>query len=489
MPLNDLRDWIAALDAKGELARVKEPVSCKLEITAIADAAVKAGGPALLFENVVETPDIPVLINAYASEKRMAEAIGSESFSGLESRVREWVDLLDEQPQGFIDKIKMLPKLNQVAKFFPKSVKSGPCQENVLKGEQVDLGKFPVLTCWPGDGGPFFTLPCVFTHDPETGIRNCGMYRMQVFDRNTTGMHWHIHKHGRAHFDLYAKAGGRMPISVAVGCDPAVTFSAAFPLPDGFDEMLTAGFLRGRPVEMVECITSDVEVPATAEIVLEGYVDPSERRREGPFGDHTGFYSIEDDYPVFHVTCVTHRSQPVYHATVVGKPVMEDCWIGRAVAHLLKPVLQRMMPEIVDIYLPFEGVFHNLMFISIDKRYAGHARKIMHAVWGFGQAMFTKVLVVVDKEVDLRDIPTLAWKVLNHIDPQRDFEFAMGPIDVLDHASRAPGYGSKVGIDATRKLPEEGFTREWPEEIRMDAEVLEKVGPILRAIGIKGDNR
>jgi 4-hydroxy-3-polyprenylbenzoate decarboxylase len=484
---NDLREWITALDRSGELARVKERVSCNLEITAIADAAVKAGGPALLFENVAETPGTPVLINAYASEKRMAEAIGSPSYSDLQKRVEEMLSLLDVKPSGLMGKIKMLPKLAQAGKFFPKRVKSGPCRMNVLKGGEVDLAKFPVLRCWPGDGGPFFTLPCVFTNDPETGARNCGMYRMQVFDRNTTGMHWHIHKHGRAHYDAYSKKNERMPVSVAVGCDPVVTFAATVPLPDGFDEMLFAGFLRGKPVEMVKCVTNDIEVPATAEIILEGYVDPSERRREGPFGDHTGFYSLPDDYPVFHVECITHRTQPVYHATIVGKPVMEDCFMGRAIERLVLPFMRKTFPEIIDIHMPFEGVFHNLMFVSIEKRYPGHARKIMHAIWGLGQAMFTKVLVVVDREVDLRDISTFAWKILNHIDPQRDFEFAMGPIDMLDHASRSPGYGSKVGIDATRKWPEEGFTREWPEEIVMDSSVMEKAEAVLKSLGIKGD--
>ncbi len=479
MAYKDIREFIAALDAAGELRRIATRVSPELEITEICDRVVKSGGPALLFENV-EGSDFPLLINAYGTRRRMNMAIGD--VDDIARRVEEI--LTPDRPEGIIAKARAIPKLIKLSKFFPESVKTGPCKE-VIQRDGFDLGEFPILKCWPQDGGRYLTLPLVFTRNPLTGKRNCGMYRMQVYDGRTTGMHWHTHKGGAEHYRLYAESGAkRMPVAVAVGADPAVTFCGALPLPDEMDEMVFAGFLRGAPVEMVRCETSEIEVPANAEIVLEGYVEIGERRTEGPFGDHTGFYSLQGDFPVFRLTCVTRRARPVYHATVVGRPPMEDCFMGEAIGRILLPAVRRNMPEIVDIHMPFEGVFHNMMIVSIRKRYPGHARKIMHGIWGMGQMAFTKVIVVVDEDVPVRDVSYSAWKALNSIDPKRDIEFVQGPVDELDHAAPAPRYGSKMGIDATRKLPEEGFARPWPDEIEMSAEVRGLVDEKWESYGI-----
>jgi 4-hydroxy-3-polyprenylbenzoate decarboxylase len=465
MSHRNLREFLEELRREGELVAVRERVSPVLEISEIADRMVKAGGPALLFENV-EGSDLPVAINLFASRSRMLRALGIASFD-------EWFERIDplldpKPPGGIVDKIRAIPRLADLASAFPKTVKSAPCQDIVRTGDDVDLGRLPVLKCWPGDAGRFITMPLVITKDAESGRTNVGMYRMQVFDRNTTGMHWQKHKDGAGQARGYEKAGRRMEVAVAVGADPATVFSAIAPLPPGISEFLLAGFLRGEAVDLVRARTVDLLVPAQAEIVLEGYVDPGESRREGPFGDHTGFYSLDDDFPVFHVTAVTSRRDPVYHTTIVGKPPMEDGFMGEAVERLFLPLVRKTIPEIVDMHLPVEGVFHNLMIVSIDKRYPGQARKVMHAIWGTGQMMFTKVVVVIDAGTDVRSAPEVLLKALNHIDPERDFEFAMGPIDELDHASRLPCYGSHVGIDATRKLPGEGFNRRWPEEIVMD---------------------
>ncbi|NWF82651.1 MAG: menaquinone biosynthesis decarboxylase, partial [Bryobacteraceae bacterium] len=366
-----------------------------------------------------------------------------------------------------------------------KMADRGPCQETV-RGADFSLAELPVLHCWPQDGGPFITFPMVFTRNPETGKRNCGMYRMQVYDARTTGMHWQTQKQGAEHYRRIAREGqpARMPVAVAIGADPATLYSAILPLPPDLDEMMIAGFLRNKPVEMVKCMTVDLEVPAQAEFVLEGYVEIGETRREGPFGDHTGFYSLDDDYPVFHVEHVTHRKDPIYAATIVGPPPMEDYYMGKAVERIFLPLMRMQIPEIRDISMPAEGVFHNLMLISIRKSYAGQARKVMHAIWGLGQAMFTKVIVVVDEDVDVQNYSEVAWRALNNIDPQRDIEFCLGPVDSLDHASRLPDFGSKMGIDATRKLPQEGFTRRWPDVIRMDPAVRSRVDELWRKAGL-----
>ncbi|MFC1588059.1 menaquinone biosynthesis decarboxylase [Planctomycetota bacterium] len=476
MAIKDQAEWISILEEAGELARIKAPVSRDLEIAAICDRVSKSrnGGKALLFENV-EGFDIPVLINAFGSERRMCLAFGVKDLDDTGRRIAELIESLEKKPAGLVDKVKTIFKLKDISEYFPRIVKSGPCKDVVITND-VDVNKFPVLKCWPGDGGRYITLPLVFTKDPVTGHRNCGMYRMQVYNEREIGMHWQVHKHGRHHARKTREQGGtRIPAAVAIGCDPATVFGAMAPLPDDVDEMILAGFLRSAGVDMVASETVAVEVPANAEIVLEGYVDLDDMRTEGPFGDHTGFYSLADKYPTFKLTCITHRRNPVYSATVVGKPPMEDCWMGLAVERMFLPVIKKQLPEIVDMHMPFSGIFHNLMVVSVNKRYPGHARKIMNAIWGLGQAMLTKCIIVVDDHINVRDYAQVVWYVLNNIDPQRDLQFMMGPIDALDHSSRAPGYGSKVGIDGTRKLAAEGFDRQWPEEIAMDAEIRQKV--------------
>ncbi len=466
MACEDLREFITLLEKKDLLRRIAAEVSPLLEITEITDRVSKRGGPALLFEKVIGS-SLPLLINALGSEERICLALGINSLAKLSAEIADMVEM--KTPQGFLEKLKLLPKLKDLASLFPKIVGDAPCKEVIIT-DNPSLDILPVLQCWPADAGRYITLPLVFTKDPETGARNCGFYRMQVFDSRTTAMHWHIHKGGAAHYRKSQRSGRRIEVAAALGPDPATTFAVTFPLPEGLDEMMLAGFLRKRPVELVRCETVDVEVPATSEIVLEGYVDPEEVRREGPFGDHTGFYSLADDYPVFHLSAITHRKNPIYQTIIVGRPPMEDCAMGGAVERLSLPLIKKQLPEIVDFHMPFEGVFHNLVLVSIDKQYPGHARKVMHALWGLGQAMFSKVIVVVDRDVNVHDMAEITWKVLNNIDPERDIEFVHGPIETLDHASRLPTYGSKMGIDGTRKWREEGFTREWPDEIVMDPE-------------------
>jgi 4-hydroxy-3-polyprenylbenzoate decarboxylase len=413
----------------------------------------------------------------------MEIALEVRSVEEIAARISDYLQM--QMPQGLLGKLKMLPKLAEMGSFFPKTVSTGPVKE-VVRREGFSLKELPVLTCWPGDGGPFITLPLVFSKNPETGKRNCGMYRMQVYDDRTTGMHWQTHKQGAEHYRRMMQAGKskRMDVAVALGADPATIFSAILPLPPDLDEMLIAGFLRNKPVEMVRCETCDLEVPAQAEIVLEGYVELGELRTEGPFGDHTGFYSLEDEYPVFHVTCVTHRKDPIYPATIVGVPPMEDYYMGKAIERIFLPLMRLQLPEVRDMAMPAEGVFHNLMVVSIRKSYPGHARKVMHAIWGLGQAMFTKCIVVVDEDVDVQNYREVAWRALNNIDPQRDIEFVMGPVDSLDHASRLPNYGSKMGVDATRKWPGEGLARPWPEVIRMSPEVKARVDELWKDAGL-----
>lgn len=518
MAYNDLREWIQALERAGELKRIRVEADPILEITEIADRASKskspnAGGPALLFENVKGYPGKQVLINQYGSERRMNMALGVNGLDEVAERLRGFLDV--KSPEGLLDKIKMLPMLADMGKFFPKTVSSGPCKE-VIKRDNFSLLDFPVLQCWPKDGGRFITLPCVITRDPRTGKRNVGMYRMQVYDERTTGMHWQRQKVAAEHYrermrafaagagndrsaavDVMARSSGsaritdglrpegRMEVAVAIGTEPALTFAAIVPAPPDVEEFMIAGFLRNKPVELVKCETVDLEVPANSEIVLEGYVDLAELRTEGPFGDHTGFYSLEDLYPVFHVTCVTHRKNPIYATTIVGKPPMEDAWMGKAVERIFLPLMKLTLPEIVDVNLPVEGVFHNLMIVSIKKSYPGHARKVMNGIWAMGQAMFTKCIVVVDEDVNVQNPGEVVWKVLNNIDPERDIQYTLGPVDSLDHASRLPDFGSKMGIDATRKWPSEGFTRPWPDEVTMSAEVKARVDKMWKELGIE----
>jgi 4-hydroxy-3-polyprenylbenzoate decarboxylase len=484
MPHQDLRQFIQALENAGELKHIPFEVDPRLEITEFADRSVKRGGPAFLFEKP-KGSTIPVLINAFASGRRMEIALGVDSLDQIAARISEYLEL--RVPEGLLGKLKMLPMLADLGAFFPKTVSSGPCHEVVLREGQFSLRDLPVLTCWPQDAGPFITLPMVFSRNPATGKRNCGMYRMQIFDECTTGMHWQTHKQGAEHYRRLLAAqgkGSRMPVAVVLGADPAALYSAILPLPPDLDEMLIAGFLRSKPVEMVKCQTCDLEVPAQAEIVLEGYVELGETRTEGPFGDHTGFYSLADEYPVFHVTCLTRRRDPVYPATIVGPPPMEDFYMGRAIERIFLPLMRLQLPEVRDLSMPAEGVFHNLLLVSMRKSYPGHARKVMHAIWGLGQAMFSKVIVVVDEDVDVQNVKEVAWKALNNIDPQRDMEFVMGPVDSLDHASRLPNYGSKMGIDATRKWREEGFQRPWPDVIRMDAAIQARVDLLWKRAGL-----
>lgn len=482
MPFDDLRSFLRTLEKKNELVRIRFPVDPYLEITEFADRAVKSGGPALLFE-APKGSDVSAVINLFASMRRMELALGVEDIEEIAARISSFLRM--QKPEGFMDKLKMLPKLAELNSAFPKTVSDGACKEVIRKAD-FSLDYFPILHCWPGDGGRFITLPMVFSRNPETGKRNCGMYRMQVYDGQTTGMHWQKHKQGAEHYRRLAAAGTetRMPVAVAIGSDPATMFSAILPLPPEIDEMLFAGFLRGKPVEMVKCETSDLEVPANSEIVLEGYVELDEMRREGPFGDHTGFYSLDDDYPVFHIECITHRKKPIYATTIVGPPPMEDFYMGKAIERIFLPLMRMQLPEVRDICMPAEGVFHNLILVSMRKSYPGHARKVMHAIWGLGQAMFSKVIVVVDEDVDVQNVAETAWKALNNIDPQRDIEFSMGPIDSLDHASRLLNYGSKMGIDATVKWQSEGFTRRWPAVIEMSSDVKQRVDDLWKRAGL-----
>ncbi|MBO8169533.1 MAG: menaquinone biosynthesis decarboxylase [Thermoanaerobacteraceae bacterium] len=481
MAFRDLQHFIQVLEERGELKRIKTPVSRELEITEITDRVSKAYGPALLFENV-EGYDMPVLTNAFGSYERMCLALGVEDLDDIGAEILSFLQP-PEVPTSMLDKLKALPKVAQLANFMPKVVKKGICQEVVHTEPNLDI--LPVLKCWPQDGGPFITLPMVFTKDPETGKRNVGMYRMQVFDGRTTGMHWHMHKHGAEHYRANKRRNQRMEVAVALGGDPAITYAATAPLPKDVDEMFFAGFLRKEPVELVKCKTVDIEVPARAEIIIEGYVNPDELRVEGPFGDHTGYYSLADKYPVFHVTCITHRKNPVYPATIVGKPPMEDCYMGKATERIFLPLLKMQLPEIVDMNLPLEGVFHNCAIVSIKKSYPGHAKKVMHALWGMGQMMFTKLIIVVDETVDVQNLSEVMWKVFNNIDARRDITIVDGPLDVLDHASPLPNYGHKMGIDATKKWPSEGHTREWPDDIVMTDEIKALVDRKWQDYGIE----
>lgn len=484
MAYQDLREFIAALEARGLLRRITEPVDCHLEITEITDRVSKMEGKdnvALLFENV-KGYDMPVLMNAFGSYERMALALGVEKLDDVGDEIREILRIPYISLQHKMDVVSLIPMAKKAINF-PKYVKKAPCQEVVEL--EPDLDKLPILTCWPQDGGPFITLPLVFTKNPATGKRNVGMYRLQKYDKQTTGMHWHIHKNGADNFrDTKAAGGEKIEVAVAIGADPVLTYAATAPLPRDVDEMVFAGFLRHKSVEMVKCKTVDLEVPAGAEIVLEGYVRTDEMRREGPFGDHTGYYSLADDYPVFHITCITHREHPIYAATVVGRPPMEDCYLAKATERIFLPLMQQMMPEIVDINMPLEGVFHDCCVVSIDKKYPMQARKVMHALWGMGQMMNVKMIIVVDKHVNVQDMKEVWWRVFNNIDAKHDLEIVEGPLDVLDHSSPMAKWGAKLGIDATKTWPEEGHTREWPDEIAMSDDVKAKVDAIWSRLGL-----
>ncbi len=480
MAYNSLREFVQVLERENELKRIGHPVKAELEIAEISDRVMKRGGPALLFENVVGQT-IPVLINAFGSARRMALALGVNDVGDIAGDIERLTRL--KPPGSWRERFQLLPQLLRLAGVAPKLQRDGACQEVIDR--DPDLSSLPVLTCWPGDAGPFITLPLVFSRDPAEGRRNVGLYRMQVFDRRTTGMHWHPHKVGARHYKRQKEGGGRMELAACIGGDPALTYAATAPLPDQIDELLFAGFVRKKPVELVKAVSVDVEVPASSDIVIEGYIDPAEPlRREGPFGDHTGFYSLADDYPVFHVTCVTHKKDPIYLTTIVGRPPMEDAYLGKATERIFLPLIRLTFPEIVDINLPVHGVFHNLAIVSIKKEYPAHARKIMHGLWGLGQLMFTKVIIVVNHDVNVQDLAEVAWVVGNHIDPKRDITFVEGPVDVLDHAAPALGYGSKMGIDATAKGREEGFERGWPDPIVMDEKTKRHIDSIWSKLGL-----
>jgi 4-hydroxy-3-polyprenylbenzoate decarboxylase len=477
-PPRDLRDWIALLEREGELVRIDAEVDPHLEITEITDRTVKAGGPALFFERP-KGSDHPLLINQFGTERRMCLAFGVESLDDVASRLEDVLEM--QPPQGLVEKVKGLRKLKSIADSTPKSVRSGPVQDVVLTGEDVDLARLPVQTCWPGDAAPFITLPAVITHDPKTGTRNVGMYRMQVVDRRTTLMHWQIHKDGRMD---YLATDGRLEVAVALGLDPISAYSASAPLPKHIDELMLAGFLRGEPVELTKAKTVDVEVPAKAEIVLEGYVQQGELASEGPFGDHTGYYTPPEPFPVFHVTAMTMRRDAVYPSIVVGKPPAEDAWLGKATERIFLPAVRMTVPEIVDFDLPVAGAFHNCVIVSIRKRFPGHAQKVMHAIWGLGMLSLTKAVVVVDEWVDVHDYEEVFFRVGANVDPGRDVLLTEGPLDHLDHAPTRQFYGGKIGVDATHKGPDEG-ARPWPDEILMSDEIRALVDRRWSEYGIR----
>ena len=495
MSLDNISQFLSAIDRAGELTRIAEPVKARLELCEIADRVMKlrGGGKALYFENVTldngERSQYPVVINLFGSMRRISLALGVDDLDEIGQRITEMLDL--KVPEGIIGKLAMLPRLLELGKFPPR-IRSGKaaCQEIVVKGDEVDLSKLPIITCWPEDGGPYITLPMVISKDPKRGIRNVGMYRVQVTGPRTLAMHWQRHKVGAAHWREMAEKGERMPVVIAIGADPASVYSASAPLPPTIDEFLFAGFLRKSPVSLAKAVTCELEVPAEAEFVIEGYIDPAEPLViEGPFGDHTGFYSEADLYPQVHVTALTMRRKPVYATTIVGRPPMEDYYLGHATERIFLPLLKLTIPEIVDYHMPAEGIFHNLVFVSIDKQYPGQAYKVMNALWGQGLMALAKVIVVLDKAVDVRNVQEAWWVALNHIDPERDVRFSMGPIDVLDHSARAFTYGSKMGIDATRKWPEEGFTRNWPKRIEMDADTKKRVDAIWPKLGLGTSER
>jgi len=475
----DVNAFIAELDRRKELARVAAPVDPYLEIAAVIDRACKApaGGPALLFEQP-SGHSMPVAANLYGSTSRICLALGVEKLDELAHEIEELTT--PPMPRGFMDALKLMPLVNRLTDLMPKTVKDAACQEVVKMDGGLD--ELPVLTTWPEDGGPFITLPLVITKDPETGMRNIGTYRMQVFDRRTTGMHWQRHKGGAQHHRVAERMGKRLEVAVALGADPVLQYAATAPMPEGLDELMLAGVLSKRRVELVKCRTVDLEVPAHAQIVLEGYVEPGERRREGPFGDHTGLYSLADDFPVFHLQCITMRKKPIYVTTVVGRPPMEDVYLGKASERIFLPLIRKTLPEIVDMAFPPAGIFHNIVIVSIDKRYPGHARKIMSAFWGLGQLMFSKCIIVVDKDVNAQDFEEVAWVVGTHVDPARDIEITRGPVDDLDDAAMYPAFGGKMGIDATRKGPSEGVTRPFPGRLITTEPAQRRADEIWRQI-------
>jgi 4-hydroxy-3-polyprenylbenzoate decarboxylase len=483
--------WLGELEARGELIRIKQPFSVDLEITEAADRQMKAseGGKALLFEQPIRDGKLsrfPLLINSMGSARRMALALGVNHVDEVATELGSL--LKPNLPHTLRETISLLSKALAVRHAKPKLRSTGPCKD-VIHHRPKDLSQgdfslldLPIIKCWPEDGGPFITFPIVVTRDPDSGEGNWGMYRMQVYDGWTTGMHWQVHKVGARHGRRYYETGQKMPVAVAIGGDPLNTFAATAPLPDGVDEAMLSGFLRKKSVELVKCETNDLEVPADADFILEGYVQPGETRPEGPFGDHTGFYTSIDPYPVFHVECITHRKDAVYPCTIVGKPPMEDFYIGSASVRVFLPVFKMNFPEIVDIALPAEGVFHNMVFVSIKKQYPYHAFKIMNGLWGMGQMMFSKFIIVVDSHIDVQNTSEVLFQLCSNVDPQRDSVFSKGPCDSLDHAPSIANIGSHMGFDATAKLPGEGYTRGWPKELKMDPKVVSRIDEFMKTL-------
>jgi len=516
------QDFLTDLERDGELARVKTLVSPVLEIAGVSDrmcktpaahghkeadqtAAGKLGGKALLFENV-EGSDIPVAINTFGSYYRVNKALGTESLQQLADRVQQLVK--PEIPTTLLEKMKRLPDLMKMASYPPKTVRSGICQQVVYEGEKADLTKLPIIQCWPLDGDPtsgqiyprfdapvaagkyergsgrYITLGGVYTQNPETGDRNIGMYRVQMFGPRRAAMHWHMHHDGARHFRMYQKRGEKMPIAIVLGGEPVLTYSATAPLPPGIEEILFAGFLNGGGIDLVKCRTHDIEVPANAEIVIEGFVDPHQKLLEGPFGDHTGFYSLADEFPLLEVTAITHRKNPVYPTTIVGKPPMEDYFLGKATERIFLPLLRTIVPDLIDYNLPMAGVFHNCAFLKIRKEYPLQARRVMHAIWGAGQMSFTKFIVVVDEHVNVHDENDVLFHLFSNCDPERDMELARGPVDILDHASNELGAGSKIGFDATVKMAGEGSVRRFPKELDFDQATKDLVARKWKEYGL-----
>src|SRR5215216_5198821 len=479
-PPASLRDWIALLERERELVRIDAEVDPDLEITEIVDRTVKAGGPTLLFTNPKGSPH-PLLINQFGTERRMCLAFDAPSLDAVAAKLGDVLEM--QPPQGLAEKVKGLKKLKSIADSRPKSVRSGPVHEVVLTGDDVDLDLLPIQRCWPGDPAPFITLPAVITHDPKTRTRNVGMYRMQKVDKRTTLMHWQLHKDGRMD---YLATDGRLEVAVALGLDPVAAYSASAPLPKHIDEFMLAGFLKGEPVELVRAKTVDLEVPANAEIVLEGTIEKGELGPEGPFGDHTGYYTPQEPFPVFRLTAITMRRDAIYPSIVVGKPVQEDAWLGKATERIFLPAIRMTVPEIVDYDLPIAGAFHNCVIVSIRKAFPGHAHKVMHAIWGLGMLSLSKSVVVVDAHVDVHDYGQVAFYVGANVDPQRDVVISEGPLDHLDHAPTRQFVGGKIGIDATAKGPLEG-AREWPPEIDMTPEIRDLVDRRWAEYGIGTD--
>jgi 4-hydroxy-3-polyprenylbenzoate decarboxylase len=479
----DLRAFLGDLEKHGELRRIKTPVDPRLEVTEIVQRVVRASGPALLFENPVGS-ELPLAINVFGTEKRMARALGVERLDDVGNRVADM--LRPELPLGFSGVRDALGKAARLTNMPPKKVRTAPCQDLVYKGDEVDLFRLPGIQSWPDDGGVFLNLGLTHTRHPETGARNLGMYRLQRHDARTVGMHWQIHKDSNAHHAVAERRGERLPVAIAFGCDPVVTYAASAPLPADIDEYLFAGFLRSERVELVDCLTVPLQVPANAQIVLEGWLEPGERRPEGPFGDHTGFYTPVEPFPALHVDVMTMQRDPVYQTIVVGRPPQEDGPMGKATERIFLPLIRMMIPEIVDYDLPEAGVFHNCAIVSIDKRFPKQAQKVMHAVWGAGLLSLSKLVIVVDADCDVHDYSEVAWRAFGNVDYAHDLVTTVGPVDHLDHSSYEQFYGGKAGIDATRKLPTEGYRRAggWPDECVMDAATRDLVTSRWKEYGL-----